>query len=393
MIIPENIIYVLDTLTGKGFEAYMVGGSVRDMVMGKEPSDFDITANALPEEIIECFEGKKMVLSGMKHGTVAPIINHEAIEITTYRVDGEYKDSRRPEEVFFTRSLTEDLKRRDFTVNAMAMDKNFNIIDHYGGRADIENKVIRCVGEAEKRFSEDALRIMRGLRFSSVLGFSIEEETKKAILKLYPLLSNIAKERIFTELKKLVTGENAGEILSDYKDVFLFIMPLLSSITENKFFENAKKVKGDLATAFGILFDGLTPEDSGKILSSLKSDNALKTAVTSLIKDKNEDILTEVALKNYLRERADEDAERLIEYKYCLGLISEEEKNEARKILSSLKGDCIRIKDLDIKGSDLVNMGFEGSKIGVALEALLSAVIEKKCENTKTELLEYVKKL
>ena len=393
MIIPENIIYVLDTLTGKGFEAYMVGGSVRDMVMGKEPSDFDITANALPEEIIECFEGKKMVLSGMKHGTVAPIINHEAIEITTYRVDGEYKDSRRPEEVFFTRSLREDLKRRDFTVNAMAMDKNFNIIDPYDGRADIENKVIRCVGEAEKRFSEDALRIMRGLRFSSVLGFSIEEETKNAILKLYPLLSNIAKERIFTELKKLVTGENAGKILSDYKDVFLFIMPLLSSITENKFFENAKKVKGDLATAFGILFDGLTPEDSGKILSSLKSDNALKTAVTSLIKDKNEDILTEVALKNYLRERADEDAERLIEYKYCLGLISEEEKNEARKILSSLKGACIRIKDLDIKGSDLVNMGFEGSKIGVALEALLSAVIEKKCENTKTELLEYVKKL
>ena len=142
MTIPENIIYVLDTLTAKGFEAYMVGGCVRDMIMGKIPSDFDITTNALPEDIIKCFPDKNCVLSGMKHGTVAPIINHEAVEITTYRIDGEYKDSRHPEEVYFTKKIEEDLSRRDFTVNAMAMGKDFNVIDPFSGKSDIENKFL-----------------------------------------------------------------------------------------------------------------------------------------------------------------------------------------------------------------------------------------------------------
>ena len=340
MTIPENIIYVLDTLTAKGFEAYMVGGCVRDMIMGKIPSDFDITTNALPEDIIKCFPDKNCVLSGMKHGTVAPIINHEAVEITTYRIDGEYKDSRHPEEVYFTKKIEEDLSRRDFTVNAMAMGKDFNVIDPFSGKSDIENKVIRCVGDAEKRFSEDALRIMRALRFSSTLGFSIEEETKKAILKLYPLLSNIAKERIFTELKKLITGKNAGKILAEYNDVFIFIMPRLSNLLEDKYFKNAKRIKPwDTAISFAVLFDGLSADDAGEILSSLKSDGELKRSVKTLIEEKDTCISDEIKLSHYLRKRENEDAERLICYRFALGEITKDEQERLLTLLGKVKDE------------------------------------------------------
>ncbi len=394
MVIPENILYALDALEKNGFEAYLVGGCVRDMIMGKTPSDFDITTNALPEEIINCFKDKKCVLSGMKHGTVAPIINSEAIEITTYRIDGEYKDSRHPEEVYFTKKIEEDLSRRDFTVNAMAMDKNFNIIDPFSGRCDIEKKIIRCVGCPEKRFSEDALRIMRALRFSSTLSFDIEEKTKEGILKLYPLLSNIAKERIFTELKKLIVGQDAGKILAEYREVFLYIMPLLSKFPEEKYYENAKKIAGDdLALSFAILLDGLTAEDAGAELSALKSDGALKSTVVKLAEDKNTDISDEVKLSRYLRKRETEDAERLIVYLFELNKIEKTDKEKLFDLLSSVKNGCNKIKDLDIKGSDLIELGFSGSEIGDMLDKLLDAVVDKRCENNKMELIKYIKKL
>lgn len=391
MTIPENIIYVLDTLTEKGFEAFMVGGCVRDMIMGNKPSDFDITTNALPEDIIKCFPDKNCVLSGMKHGTVAPIINHEAVEITTFRIDGEYKDSRHPEEVYFTKKIEEDLSRRDFTVNAMAMGKDFDVIDPFSGKKDIENKIIRCVGNAEKRFSEDALRIMRALRFSSTLGFSIEEETKNAVLKLYPLLSNIAKERIFTELKKLITGKNAGKILAEYKDVFTFIMPKLLTLTEDKYFENTKRMKTeDTAVSFALLFDGLSGDIAGEILSSLKSDGELKRRVKTLIEEKNADISGEIKLSHYLRKREVEDVERIIYCRFVLGEITEVEKDGLLSLLGKVKKECIRIKDLDVNGADLIALGFSGSKIGDILEFLLNEVVEKRCKNDKKELLDRV---
>ena len=394
MTIPENIIYVLDTLNTKGFEAYMVGGCVRDMIMGKTPSDFDITTNALPEEILNCFADKNCVTAGMKHGTVAPIINHEAVEITTYRIDGEYKDSRHPEEVYFTKKIEEDLSRRDFTVNAMAMGKDFNVIDPFSGKTDIENKVIRCVGNAEKRFTEDALRIMRALRFSATLGFSIEEETKNAILKLYSLLSNIAKERIFTELKKLVTGKNAGKILAEYKDVFTFIMPRLLTLTEDKYFENTKRVKTeDTALSFALLFDGLSGDITGEILSSLKSDGELKRRVKTLIEEKDTDISSEIKLSHYLRKKEEKDAERLIYYRFMLGAITKDEKERLLSLLGKVKDECIRIKDLELTGTDLIKLGFSGRCIGDALEKLLDAVVCKRCENKKEELIEYIKNI
>ena len=394
MVIPQNILYALSSLEKNGFEAYLVGGCVRDMMMNKTPSDFDITTNALPEEIINCFPDKKCVLSGMKHGTVAPIINHEAVEITTYRIDGEYKDSRHPEEVYFTKKIEEDLSRRDFTVNAMAMGKGFNVTDPFFGKKDIENKIIRCVGEAEKRFSEDALRIMRALRFSSTLSFNIEKETKKGILKLYHLLSNIAKERIFTELKKLIMGKNAGEILCEYKEVFLYIMPHLSKIPEEKYYENAKKIAScDMAVAFAILFDGLSEKEAGETLSALKTDRALKNKVLRLFEDRNADIYDEIKLSLYLKNREIQDAERLICYLFSLKAITDCEKKCLFLLLENVKNNCVRIKDLDINGGDLEKEGLFGSEIGKILNELLDAVITKKCKNEKEELLELTKEL
>ncbi len=394
MVIPENVLYALDTLNKNGYEAYLVGGCVRDMIMGNEPSDFDITTNALPDEIVKCFSDKKCVLSGMKHGTVAPIIDYEVIEITTYRIDGEYKDSRHPESVYFTKRTEDDLSRRDFTVNAMAMDKDFNIIDPFSGREDIKNKIIRCVGNPEKRFSEDALRIMRALRFSSTLSFRIDESTKEGILKLYTLLSNIARERIFAELKKLLKGPDAGKILAEYRDVFIHIMPKLSAVGEDRYYKNASCIDcDDTAVAFALLFDGLEGSDAGAVLTSLKSDGALKRTVVNLIEDKNSDISDEISLSRYLKKREAEDAERLIMYRYALNEITKADREKLFSLLEKVKASCVRIKDLDITGSDLIKLGFSGSKIGDALEMLLDAVIEGFCENEKNTLIDYAKKL
>lgn len=394
MVIPENILYALSGLTKKGYEAYLVGGCVRDMIMGKTPSDFDITTNAHPEEIINCFHDKKCVLSGMKHGTVAPIINGEAIEITTYRIDGEYKDSRHPEEVYFTKKLEEDLSRRDFTVNAMAMDENFNITDPFSGKADIEKGIIRCVGDAEKRFTEDALRIMRALRFSSVLGFSIEDETKKGILKLFPLLSNIARERIFTEFKKLLAGTDAPCILAEFKDVFLFIMPHLENIAEEKYIDNVKRIKGyDTAISFAILFDGLITDDARAVLNSLKTDRLLKDTVIRLMEDKNADFSDIVKMRYFLKTRNFEDVSRLICLKEALGLMTENEAKASLELLEKASSSCTKIKELAVSGSELLSIGISGRKTGIVLDALLNLVIEEKCENDKASLINAAKSI
>ncbi len=197
--IPDYALYCLRKLEISGFEAYIVGGCVRDFCMNRTPHDFDITTNAKPEQIKECFKEYNRIDVGEKHGTVVIIIAGEQVEITTYRIDGDYIDSRHPQNVTFSENLSEDLSRRDFTINAMAMNKNHEIVDKYGGKADIENKLIRTVGNSVDRFTEDALRIMRALRFASQLEFDIEAETAKQIHSLAHLLKNISVERIRDE--------------------------------------------------------------------------------------------------------------------------------------------------------------------------------------------------
>ena len=204
--LPEFVKKALIRTNEAGEEAFIVGGCVRDILMGKTPHDWDITTSAKPEKTKEIFSSFKTVDTGLKHGTVLVLIDGEPLEITTYRIDGEYTDCRHPDSVSFTSDIENDLSRRDFTVNAMAYNDEKGLVDLFGGEDDIRNKIIRCVGDADKRFNEDALRIMRALRFSSTLGFTIESETKKAILKNRELLNNVAKERISTELLKLLCG-------------------------------------------------------------------------------------------------------------------------------------------------------------------------------------------
>ena len=229
MKISEDAEKLINILSDNGCKAYAVGGCVRDYLLGKPEKDIDITTSAKPETVEEILKQNniKVIETGLQHGTVTAVLNGENYEITTFRKDGEYKDNRRPESVSFVDDVKEDLSRRDFTINAMAYNHKEGIVDLFGGKKDIDNKVIRAVGNADLRFKEDALRIMRALRFSATLCFDIEESTKKAIFDNMYLLDNIAKERIFTELKKLLAGDNALQVLDAYKEVIGVVIPEL----------------------------------------------------------------------------------------------------------------------------------------------------------------------
>ncbi|MDY3846408.1 MAG: HD domain-containing protein [Eubacteriales bacterium] len=235
MPLPPEVTKIIERLENYGYEAYAVGGCVRDFVCGRKIHDYDITTSATPEEIKNVFSDMRLIPTGERHGTVSVIFNDKSIkekqiEITTYRIDGEYIDSRHPTEVIFTRKLAEDLSRRDFTVNALAYNPRVGIVDVFGGIDDIKNKIIRAVGDAKKRFEEDALRILRALRFSSVLGFDIEKTTSDALISHAHLLSHISSERIREEFSKLLLGENAVEILRKYHSVISVFIPEIKSL-------------------------------------------------------------------------------------------------------------------------------------------------------------------
>lgn len=231
--IPEKVEFIIKLLETAGFEAYAVGGCVRDSLLGREPKDWDITTNAFPEQVKEIFH--HTIDTGIEHGTVTVMLNREGFEVTTYRIDGKYEDNRHPSEVLFTRNLADDLLRRDFTINAMAYNPEKGLVDIFNGREDLENKVIRAVGDPIKRFSEDALRIMRAVRFSSVLGFDIEEETGKAMKSLAKNLSDISAERVREELVKLVMGRHPERLLTAYEaGITKVVFPEWDRMTESK---------------------------------------------------------------------------------------------------------------------------------------------------------------
>lgn len=215
IFLPEKVNFIINKLKENGYEAYAVGGCVRDSVLGRVPDDWDITTSATPNETKALF--KRTFDTGIEHGTITVLVDKEAFEVTTYRVDGEYEDSRHPKEVVFTRSLKEDLLRRDFTINAMAYNEEEGLVDIFGGIEDLERKVIRCVGDARERFGEDALRILRAVRFAAQLGFRIEEETMEGIRKLAPTLANISAERIQVELVKMLVSPNPGLLALSYE--------------------------------------------------------------------------------------------------------------------------------------------------------------------------------
>lgn len=383
--VPGYAKDALKVLEKGGYRAYLVGGCVRDILMGKTPSDYDIASSALPEEVISLFPLNKKITSGIKHGTVGIVEKSGAVlEITSFRVDGEYIDNRRPDSVLFTDDIKKDLSRRDFTVNAMALSLDGELIDPFSGRADIEKKIIRAVGSAKTRFSEDALRIMRALRFSSVLGFDIEEETACALREKSSLLEYVAAERIYSEFKKLLSGINAEKALA-YSDVLSSAIPFSDSINPLFFINRTDGERLDFALSAALFFYPVGKDGAKEALSILKSDTKTKTEVIKILSYEEPIPQNLTEMKKVLSIYSFETVKRLISFFFITGKINDREKY--LPLLSEAKDSCVRIKDLAVKGSDLASLGYKGKEIGEKLSLLLTDVIEGRCKNEKNELL------
>ena len=390
--IPENVMTALGILTKNGYFAYAVGGCVRDSLLGNKPDDWDICTSALPEQTAECFADYRVIPTGVKHGTITAIVE-KPLEITTFRIDGDYLDNRRPNEVLFTRKLEDDLCRRDFTVNAMALSADGEITDLYGGQEDLEAKLIRCVGCAEKRFEEDALRIMRALRFASVLGFEIERETAHAIRSKKHLLKNIAAERIVKEFTKLLCGD-CTQILREYAEVIKIFLPLGNFDKDTlDFIESSPK---NPLLRLSILLAKSTPEEAEKMLRELKYDNRTVKHVTLMLSAKEIKLTDSRPQVKRLINRFGEDAVSVADFHLYTGKITPELHKSIAETADSIiaNGECCTLSKLAVKGSDIDALGiFPQNRIGSVLHTLLEKVIDGDCENDKDSLLKIAKKL
>lgn len=433
MDMPKNVDTAINLLQSAGFEAYAVGGCVRDSLLGKTPNDWDITTSAKPEDMNSVFADFHCIDTGIKHGTVTVVIDGEPLEITTFRLDGEYEDNRHPKSVTFTSDLGADLGRRDFTVNAMAYSKMTGTVDLFGGQNDLKNGIIRCVGDPDRRFNEDALRILRALRFASALDFEIEEKTAQSLLKNCALLGNISEERIAKELLKLVCGKGAKRILTDFAPVLFEILPELQPMYKNShdnphhcydIYEHTliavESIDPEPTLRFAMLlhdcgkpavkkFDEngvahfyghqrISAEISAQILARLKVSNKFRDEILFLVSNHDRWELYENTEKmpRYLSKfgldgvlnllkvmRADVLAQSP-EYRYRLDQIADAE--EIAKNLAAQK-PCLSLSELQINGRTLMDIGIpQGRKLGAVLAQLLDEVIDGVTKNTQEAL-------
>lgn len=433
--LPENVGFILERLKKNGYEAYLVGGCIRNILLGIEPKDYDFTTNASPEEIISSFPECTTVATGIRFGTVTVVIEKEPYEITTYRVDGEYNDNRRPNEVAFTKSLSEDLKRRDFTVNALAYNPDEGVIDLFGGADDLKNGIIRAIGDSDKRFNEDGLRILRGLRFASQYNMKIEKETADSIHRNRELLRNISVERIADELNKLICGNCEG-IIREFHDVFAVFIPELEKCVgfeQHTKYHNRDVFEHILATVSAIkpekhlrlamLFHDIGKPDyftmTGGVghfkghakgsreiaeifFKDFKYDRHTAERVVTLVK--YHDIVLENRdnlIKRYLNKFGEEmifdiidvhiadDMGKAPEYRKRIELYNEI-KNRTKEIIRDR--ECFSVKRLEINGNDLIALGYRGAEIGQKLNQLLDMVIENNRLNKREILLDLAKR-
>lgn len=436
--IPEYVRKILDILENGGYSAYIVGGCVRDSLMGKPPHDYDVCTDCTPERTVKLFSDFHTIETGLKHGTVTVMSEGEPIEITTFRSDGKYLDHRRPQSVKFEKELSEDLKRRDFTVNAMCYNEREGLIDLFGGAEDLKNGVVKCVGDPFERFDEDALRIMRALRFSSVLGFEIEKNTSYAMRKLSGLLNSISAERIFTELKKLLRGEYAEKILLEYKDIMGVIIPELIPTfdCEQNCPHHIYNVYGHICKSVTciepdeelrltmLLHDIEKPslkktdeygvdhfkkhqfasaETAGKILRRMKCSNKTEERIVNLITEHDNRIPLQKKSVRRLISKYDFDffrdwlsvrrADTMAQSEYL-----RQEKlrvlNELEKLGAEIEENesCLKISDLAVNGNDMIEMGYSGKAIGKALEFALDGVIDELVANDRQEITDYIRR-
>ena len=394
--IPRDVKKIIEILNKAGYEAYAVGGCVRDSILGRVPGDWDITTAAKPNEIKSLF--RRTIDTGIEHGTVTVRMSGSSYEVTTYRIDGEYEDSRHPKEVTYTASLTEDLKRRDFTINAMAYSDDKGLVDIYGGLSDIEKRIIRCVGSPSERFTEDALRILRAIRFSAQLGFSIDTDTWECICALGKRLKNISKERIYVELNKTLLSDNPKYIkliydarIAEYMAKDLINIKLIEKL------EDIKKLKKERHIRWAAFSSESSEDILRSVLLELKSDNDTKDKACILVRElKNKMPNAKADIRRMLSRYGEGIVRELLELKGLgFGLYKESSK-EVEKISQLVdviitRGDCISLKTMAIKGEDLIAMGYKpGRELGVILSKLFDIVLENPEYNTKTKLKEYI---
>lgn len=440
IFIPNDVKYILNILYNRGYEAFVVGGCVRDALLGITPHDWDICTDAKPDEIKNAFKEFNTFDSGIKHGTISVVFNKEVYEITTYRIDGNYNDNRHPEKVTFTDSIVMDLSRRDFTVNAIAYNEMSGLVDPFNGQKDIINKKIRCVNNPDKRFNEDALRIIRALRFASTYGFDIEKETSEAIIRNRELLNNIAVERINVEFTKLICGIDSENILNKYRDVISVFIPELSvefDYNQNNRHHNLDLwhhtirsvdfIEPDKALRLSMLLHDIgkpeckTTDEKGEshfighsavsadmsrvILKRLKYPSNLIDECVCLIK--NHDIRYSGSprqLKRLLEKIGESRTEKLFKiFRADIMAQSDYEKPKKLSLVDLAEKDfydileneqCFSLKQLAVNGSDMIAAGIKNGKlIGDTLRKLLDMVINDEIENNRKLLLKKAKEI
>ncbi len=438
-VLPSAVSTAIKQLNDAGYEAYLVGGSVRDLLRGITPEDYDITTIATPDEMQQVFANERVIETGLKHGTLTVIKEDMPLEITTYRVDSEYTDHRHPDKVCFTRNIEEDLLRRDFTINAMAYHPKLGLVDPFGGQKDLADLMIRAVGDADRRFNEDALRILRGLRFASSLGFSIDEDTAAAIKRQKQLLEHVSAERIAVELKKLLCGDKVREILCKYADVLAVVLP---EITPMIGFDQkhpyhcydllehtaaaVEAIPPEFALRLGALLHDIgkpncfTVDDSGighcyghakksaemaeEICNRLKLDTATFERVVRLVKMHDRQVEpNERAIRRAFYQLSVEGFFDMLSLKkadvsaQALAVKDRSAEVDRLKLLAEQvleSKPCLSVKELAIGGKELMEYGVApGKEMGRLLQQLLEAVIDGKIPNQSQALLSYLTKL
>lgn len=436
--IPTAANELIHILHNHGHSAYVVGGCVRDSILGRKPNDWDICTSARPDEMLKIFKDRKIIETGLQHGTVTVIVDGEPFEITTYRIDGEYSDNRRPDTVTFTDKLVEDLRRRDFTINAMAYNDTEGLIDPFNGLEDIKHQKIQCVGSAKERFGEDALRILRAIRFAAQLDFSIMPGTDWEIHQQYKNLENISVERINSEFCKIVASDNFCVELLLYKDVFSLFIPELKDmfgfphnnpwhifdVFDHTLHAIDNCESKDMIVRLAVFFhdfgkphsyqdgeDGIrhfighwevSVELTDSIMKRLRFDNDTRNKVLELIYYHDLSVKDRKDIKRLLNKIGAKQFERLLEIKRADAKahnpIYLEERIENIDNIEQLfqeiikNNECFSLKDLDVNGSDLISIGYKsGRQLGYALQGLLDCVIEEEVYNNKEDLLRLAK--
>lgn len=432
MYLPETVLACMTALERAGFQAYAVGGCVRDALLGLAPQDYDLCTDGTPEQICRVFAGRELVLNGLKHGTVGVICGKQVIEITTFRTEGDYGDSRHPDWVRFVPHVEEDLARRDFTVNAIAYSPTVGYVDPFGGQADLNNKVLRAVGCPEQRFTEDALRILRGARFAAKYRLVPDADTEHAMLRLAPTMEHLARERVFDELSKLLLWADAGD-LCRFAPIITAVLPELASQVgfDQKnphhaydLFTHTAQVTANTPRELPLRWAGLL-HDVGKvssffldeagnghfyghakpgaamadaILRRLKAPTALREQVVQLVQLHMTLIVPEKkVVRRWLHKLGPELLDQLLTFQYAdmtgKGIPEGDELEQfprLRALIGEILQDnaCFSLKDLAVNGHDLAALGFRGREIGLCLNHLLEQVMEEQLPNTREALLE-----